>query len=102
MSKKKMLTFTKIALIAIVGICLIDMQMPFILSFLGKDPVTDYGKVIASAVVGVFIGYCCKSFFETKEEEKNKIIKEGFRVGDITGFDDAEILDTDEEVEENG
>lgn len=72
------------------AVALIDMQVPFVLAFLGRDQIAEeLGKVIVVEIIGVTLVYCLKSFFETREEEKNKLI----RMGDITGFDDAEVAD---------
>lgn len=90
MAKKTNNTFTKKMIKAIVIVALIDMQLPFALAFLGREQIAEeLGKVIVVEIVGVTLVYCLKSFLETREEEKNKLI----RMGDITGFDDAEVAD---------
>lgn len=72
--------------------------MPFILAFLGREQIAeDLGKILVTEVIGVFFVYCVKSFFETREE-KIMEYKEAERQGDVTGYDDAEIIDnTDSE-----
>lgn len=91
--KKKTKTFTKKIISLILIITLIDLQFPFILAFLGREQIAeDLGKILVTEIIGVFLVYCCKSFFETREE-KIMEFKEAERNGDITGFDDAEIMD---------
>lgn len=69
MSKKQKTTFTKKAMSLILIVALIDMQLPFILAFMDKPQIAeDLGKIIVVEIIGVFLVYCCKSFFETKEE----------------------------------
>lgn len=93
---KKLQTFTKKIVAIILMVALIDMQFPFILAFVGSEQIAeDLGKIIVVEIIGVVLVYCLKSFFETREEENNKL-KKSIRSGDVTGFDDAEILETDE------
>lgn len=64
-------TYTKKMMSRIINIALVDMQFPFILALLGKNAIAEtLGGIIVSEVVGVFLVYCAKSFFETRESEK--------------------------------
>ena len=68
-------TFTKKFVTIIMAIALIDLQFPFILAFLGRENIAEeLGKVIVTEIIGVFLVYCAKSFFETKEEKRNELI----------------------------
>lgn len=74
-------------------ITLLDLQFPFILAFMGREQIAeDLGKILVTEVIGIFLVYCLKSFFETREE-KIMEMKEAERQGDVTGFDDAEVMD---------
>ncbi len=97
-----MYTFTKRIVAIILVVALIDMQFPFILAFLGNQQIAEeLGKVIVVEIIGVTLVYCLKSFFETREEENNKLKRENaIRSGDITGFDDAEVIDKEAPEEE--
>lgn len=65
--------YTKKAMTSILVVALFDMQLPFLLAFLGREQIAEeLGKVIALEIVGCFLVYCCKSFFETKEEQKGQ------------------------------
>lgn len=91
--------FTKVLITIILMITLIDLQFPFILAFFGKEQIAeDLGKILVTEIIGIFFVYCLKSFFETKEE-KIMELKEAERNGDITGFDDAEVVDDDRGTE---
>lgn len=57
---------------AIIVVALIDLQLSYILALLGKEPLEGVATAIIAEIVGVFLVYCVKSFFETKEEKKNK------------------------------
>ena len=73
-----MKTFTKRFVTIIIAIALIDLQFPFILAMLGREQIAeDLGKIIVTEIIGVFLVYCCKSFFETREEKRNELIEKG-------------------------
>ena len=60
----------------IVAAALIDMQFPFVLALLGRDQIAEnMGGLIVTEIIGVFLVYCMKSFFETRESEKNRILE---------------------------
>lgn len=70
-------TYTKKMMSRIITVALIDMQLPFVLAFLGKTNIAEtLGGLIVTEIIGVFLVYCAKSFFETREAEKNRIIEE--------------------------
>lgn len=70
-------TFTKKAVAAILVFSLIDLQLSYILAFMGKDQIAEsLSSTIASTVIGVMLGYFLKSLFETffeKREERLRI-----------------------------
>lgn len=70
--KKKMETSKKLA-IAIIVIALIDIQLPFILAFMGRDVIAEtLALTICTEIVGVYAAYCVKAFKGKKEEMKNQ------------------------------
>jgi uncharacterized protein YacL len=74
-------TFTKKAVAAILVVSLIDLQLSYILAFLGKDQIAEtLSTTIAETIIGVILGYFLKSFFETffekREERLNKLIEQ--------------------------
>ena len=74
---KKKLTTTKRILGIILCIALIDLQLSYVLAFLGRDNIAEsLGIAIVTEIIAVFLGYCCKAFFETREEEKNTLERE--------------------------
>jgi hypothetical protein len=61
----------------IINVALIDLQFPFILAFLGKENIAEtLGGLIVTEIIGVFLVYCTKSYFETKESEKVRLQEE--------------------------
>lgn len=72
-----MKTFTKRAMKWIIAVALIDMQFPFILAFLDKTQIAEtLGGLIVTEIIGVFLVYCAKSFFETRESERVRLQEE--------------------------
>ena len=71
--RKTKIQYTKGAITAILVVALFDLQMPYILAFLGRENTLEtLSTTIVVEIVGVFTVYCLKSFFETKEEHKEK------------------------------
>lgn len=71
---RKYHTYTKKMMNRIINVALVDMQFPFLLAFLGKDQIAEtLGGLIVTEIIGVFLVYCAKSYFETKEAEKTRL-----------------------------
>lgn len=74
---KWLVTFSKKAVAVILSVSLIDLQLSYILAFLGKEQIAEsLSSEIASVIIGVMIGYFMKALFETffekREERLNK------------------------------
>lgn len=70
-------TYTKKMMDRIITVALIDMQFPFVLALLGKEQIAEtLGGLIVTEIVGVFLVYCAKSFFETRESEKTRLLEQ--------------------------
>ena len=77
--KKWLTTFTKRAVAVILVVSLIDLQLSYILAFLGREEIAEtLSSEIATTVIGVMLGYFVKALFETffekREERLNKIL----------------------------
>lgn len=69
-------TYSKRMVKAIMYVALIDLQLTYILAFLGKEQIAEtLSSDICTVIIGVGLGYFLKSFFETREEEKMKLEK---------------------------
>ena len=66
-------TYTKRAVKALLIIGVISAEVPFVLSFLGKEPTAELGIAWITEIVAVILGYLCKSYFETKQERKQDL-----------------------------
>lgn len=66
-------TFTKKAVAVILGVSLIDLQLSYVLAFMGKEQIAEsLSSTIASTIIGVMLGYFFKALFETFFEEREK------------------------------
>lgn len=79
LNKTKLLTYSKRAVSLILIVSLIDLQLSYLLAFLGKDQIAEsLSSTIAEVIVGVMLGYFLKALFETffekREERLNKTI----------------------------
>lgn len=87
------ITFTKKIMISIILIAMIDMQFPFVLALLGREQIAEtMGGLIVTEIIGVFLVYCLKAFFETRESERIRLKEKQYETG-------AEPEDPEEEKE---
>lgn len=82
-------TFTKKAVAAILVFSLVDLQLSYILAFMGKEQIAEsLSSTIASTIIGVMVGYFIKSLFETffekREERLSKLYELDDEVGDTS------------------
>lgn len=67
-------TFTKIWMNRLMWFFCAWVTCSYVLAFLGKDNIAlGLSKIVVTAGIGGFASYMAKSYFETKEQEKNKI-----------------------------
>lgn len=71
--KKWLKTFTKKAVAIIMVVSLIDLQLSYILAFLGKEQIAEsLSSEIATVIIGVMLGYFMKALFETFFEKREE------------------------------
>lgn len=75
--QKWLQTFSKKAVAAILIVSMVDLQLSYILAFMGKEQIAEsLSSEIASVIIGVMIGYFMKALFETffekREDRLNK------------------------------
>lgn len=70
-------TFTKIMFSIILVNSCVWIYMSYILAAFGRDQIAEsLSQGVVATIIGTFVAYCCKSFFETKAEEDVKIQRE--------------------------
>ncbi len=75
--KRRFRTFTKRAVMVILFVALLDMQLSYLLAFLGREQIAEnLSSDITKVIIGTILGYLAKSFFETKEAEKVRLEEE--------------------------
>lgn len=79
-------TFTKKAVSVILLVALIDLQLSYILAFMGKEQIAEtLSSTIADTIIGVMIGYFMKALFETFfEKREERLNRELEQMGDET------------------
>ena len=76
-TERKLKTFTKRAVKAILFIALLDLQLSYLLAFLGREQIAEnLSSDITKVIIGTILGYLAESFFETKEAEKVRLHEE--------------------------
>lgn len=88
--RKWLTTFTKIAVTAILVVSLIDLQLSYVLAFMGKEQIAEtLSSTIASTIVGVMIGYFLKSLFETFfEKREERLYRHDLMLEEVTNGGD--------------
>lgn len=70
-------TYTKKLVKWILAISMIDLQLSYLLAFLGRTEIAEnLSMTVVTAIIGTVITYCIKSFKETKEAEKVAYLRE--------------------------
>lgn len=70
-------TFSKRAVKWILITALFDLQLSYALAFLGRDQIAETLSItVVTSVIAVMLGYFMKSFKETREEEKVRLIEQ--------------------------
>lgn len=71
--KKWLETYTKRAVTIILTVSLIDLQLSYILAFMGQVQIAEsLSSTIASTIVGIMSGYFLKALFETFFEKREE------------------------------
>ena len=72
-------TYTKKAVKALLIVGVVNAEIPYILSLLGKEPCTELGIAWITEVIAVILGYMCKAYFEKKQQKKQEL--DDFKAG---------------------
>lgn len=83
-------TFTKIIVTIYSIFFVIWITLSYILAFLGRDEIAqDLSSQVVIVGIATVLGYMLKAFFETREEEKNKIERDIMNIN-IDNDEDSE------------
>ena len=78
--KRRFRTFTKRAVMVILFVALLDLQLSYLLAFLGREQIAE--NLSSDITKVIILGYLAKAFFETKEAEKVRLHEEEWRNGE--------------------
>lgn len=83
-------TFTKKVVAIILVVSLIDLQMSYVLAFMGQVQIAEsLSSTIASTVVGVTLGYFFKALFETFFERREERLKQESEPEENTNYEEV-------------
>lgn len=69
--------YTKKAVTFILVVSLIDLQLSYILAFMGKEQIAEsLSSTIADTIISVMLGYFLKALFETFFEKREDRLRE--------------------------
>jgi hypothetical protein len=84
--KKWLQTYTKKAVAIILAVSLIDLQLSYVLAFIGKEQIAEsLSSQIASTIIGIMLGYFMKALFETFFEKREERLNRSSGVEDEKG-----------------
>jgi uncharacterized membrane protein (DUF485 family) len=79
LSKLKFETYMKRLVAIVTFVSLIDLQLSYILAFMGKDQIAESLSIrVCEVILGTVFVYALKAYFETKAEKHNELIKDGY------------------------
>jgi hypothetical protein len=83
-------TFTKKAVTVILIVSLIDLQLSYILAFMGKEQIAEsLSSTIADTIIGVMLGYFLKALFETFFDEREKRLNKKLELDRLSEEDES-------------
>lgn len=81
LSRLKFETYTKRLVGVVVFICLMDLQLSYVLAFLGRDQIAESLSIqICITILGTTLIYMIRAYFDTKAEKHDEMIKSGYIV----------------------
>lgn len=84
--RKWLQTYTKKAVAIILAVSLIDLQLSYVLAFIGKEQIAEsLSSQIAGTIIGVMLGYFMKALFETFFEKREERLNRSSGVEDEKG-----------------
>lgn len=83
-------TFTKKAVAIILAVSLIDLQLTYVLAFMGQIQIAEsLSSTIASTIIGVMIGYFFKALFETFFEKREERLRRESESEENTSYEEV-------------
>ena len=81
LDRLKLETYTKRLVAVIITVGIIDLQLSYILAFLGREEIAEKLSVqICITILGTALTYMIRAYFDTKAEKHDEMIKSGLIV----------------------
>ena len=94
-ARLKFETYTKRLVAIIVFVGLFDLQLSYILAFLGKDQIAEtLSTQVCVTLLGTVLVYIIRAYFDTREEKRIELIKSGIIVDKETKIIPDEVIKT--------
>lgn len=88
--EKWLKTYTKKAVTIILAVSLIDLQLSYVLAFMGQIQIAEsLSSTIASTIVGVMLGYFLKALFETFFEKREERLRRESGADETTNYEEV-------------
>jgi len=88
--EKWLKTYTKKAVTIILAVSLIDLQLSYVLAFMGQIQIAEsLSSTIASTIVGVMLGYFMKALFETFFEKREERLRRESGSEETTNYEEV-------------
>jgi len=83
-------TFTKKAVSIILAVSLVDLQLSYVLAFMGQVQIAEsLSSTIATTIVGVMVGYFLKALFETFFEKREERLNKESESAENTNYEEV-------------
>lgn len=87
---RKKATFSKSWVSRLLWFGCIWITLSYILAFIDRGQIAEsLSSTVANVIIFTILGYLCKSFFETKEEEKVKYLRDKNNIYGDSGEDNG-------------
>ena len=88
--RRRKKSFSKKAVRWLLIIALFDLQLSYLLAFLGREQIAETLSItVVTEIIAVMLGYFMKSFKETKEEERIRLEEEKRQAEERQAFVDS-------------
>ncbi len=94
-------TFTKLWVSILMVVAIIDLQLSYVLAYLGRDQIAESLSVaVVTEIIGVIGIYIIRAFFDTVSEKKHEVTLKQMEYDNTPDAEDENLPEPDEESEE--
>lgn len=94
LSRLKFETYTKRLVAIVVIVSLVDLQLTYVLAFLGRDQIAEtLSNQICITILGTVLVYAIRAYFDTRAEKRDEMIKSGLIVDKNTNVVPKEVIE---------